>query len=142
MRNILAALFTAVLFPTVGNAGDWIAVSGASVHFERQNEFRQWNPGLGWERSTADWDGAWMAGYYRNSYDRDTVYAGARWTPIAWGSIRAGLFGAAISGYWTPIALLPTASIEGRRFGLNVVAAPTVREYVGYVGVQVKVRLD
>ena len=142
MRKFFAVIATALLLPVAAYAGDWMVLSGMSTHFERSDEFRRWNPGLGWERPTADWDGAWMAGFYRNSYDRDTVYAGARWTPWSWGAVRLGAFAGAVSGYWTPVAILPMASIEGRRFGFNLVAAPTVREYAGYVGAQFKIRFD
>ena len=40
-----------------------------------------------------------QAGYYRNSYDRDSFYAVAEWTPLAAGVLRAGAFAGAASGY-------------------------------------------
>jgi hypothetical protein len=131
-----------VLGASAAHAEDWLVVSGYSHHFKHREEFRAANPGLGWERPTDEYGGTWMAGYYRNSYDRDTVYAGLRWEPLRWGPARLGVFAGLASGYWTPVVALPMLSIEAGRVGINLVAAPTVGEYIGYVGAQVKVRVD
>ena len=142
IRRGVAATLVAVA--GVASANDWLVLSGYSHHFKHREDFRAANPGLGWERPAdpATVAGTWMAGYYRNSYDRDTVYAGLRWELLRFGPARLGVFAGLASGYWTPVVALPMLSLEAGRVGLNLVAAPTVGEYVGYVGAQVKLRID
>jgi hypothetical protein len=140
LSRIAAALVALAALPAA--ATDWLVVSGYSHHFKDREDFRAANPGLGWERPTDAWGGSWMAGYYRNSYDRDTVYAGLRWEPLRWGPARLGVFAGLASGYWTPVVALPMLCIEAGRVGINLVAAPTIGEYVGYVGAQLKFRID
>lgn len=142
-RRPLALLAAATLLATGNTLGeDWLVVSGAAWHFARRDELRGNNPGLGWERPSTEYPLSWMGGYYRNSYDRDTFYAGARWEPLRWEHVRLGIFAGLASGYWTPVVALPMLSLEYQRVGINIVAAPTVREYTGYVGAQIKFRLD
>ncbi|MCX9155767.1 hypothetical protein OPU71_06460 [Niveibacterium sp. 24ML] len=139
--RLLASLACALLAPAA-HAEDWFVVSGASYHFERRDEFRSDNPGIGWERPDPEIPLVYAVGYYRNSYDRDTFYAGARWEPLRWQYASLGIFAAFASGYWTPVVALPMLSLQYERVGINFVAAPTIRDYVGYVGAQVKVRFD
>ncbi len=137
----LALLIPALLCaPT--QASDWLVLSGYSYHFRDRDEYRADNPGAGWERRENLIPIAWMAGYYRNSYDRDTFYAGARWEPLNLGHVKLGAFVGLASGYWTPLVALPMASFEFGPIGFNLVAAPNIRDYAGYVGAQVKFKLD
>lgn len=143
MRPILAVLAVFSALPVTACAGnDWLVISGAAFHFDRRDELRGDNPGAGWERPSAQWPLSWMGGYYRNSYDRDTFYAGARWEPLRWEHVKLGVFAGLASGYWTPVVALPMASIEFGRFGINLVAAPTIGEYTGYVAGQIKFRFN
>lgn len=144
MRSIALLLTaTAVLFSSAVRAeNDWLVISGAAYHFDRRDELRGDNPGAGWERPSEKWPLSWMAGYYLNSYDRDTFYAGARWEPLRWEHVKLGVFVGAASGYDTPVVALPMASVEYGRVGINFVAAPTIGNYTGYVAAQVKFRFD
>lgn len=138
---LLAA--SSLLFALPASAeNDWLVVSGAAYHFDRRDELRGDNPGLGWERPSSQYPLSWMAGYYRNSYDRDTFYAGARWEPLRWEHVKLGAFGGLASGYWSPVVVLPMASFEFGRFGFNLVAAPTIGSYTGYVAGQIKFRFN
>ncbi len=123
-------------------AADWLVLSGYSYHLRDRDEYRADNPGAGWERRDNLIPLTYMAGYYRNSYDRDTFYAGARWEPLDFGAVRLGAFVGLASGYWTPVVALPMASLELGPVGLNIVAAPNIRDYAGYVGVQLKFRIN
>lgn len=69
-----------------------------SVTRERAVDWNQANLGLGLRAGLSP---AWgvQAGYYRNSYDRDTVYAVGEYTPLAWGAMRAGAFAGLATGY-------------------------------------------
>lgn len=129
------------LLSTPASADDWLTISGYSYHLTRRNEYRADNPGLGWERHTPDQNVTYAAGYYRNSYDRDTFYLGGRWEPLELGPARFGVFLALASGYWTPVVALPMVSIEHGPVGINLVAAPTIGKYAGYVGAQLKFKL-
>lgn len=137
----LCLLLVGLSAPAV-EAADYLALSGASFHFARRNEFRQDNPGLGWERDTRDSDWRYAAGYYRNSYDRDTFYAGGKWMPLHWGPAAAGVFVGGASGYWTPVVAIPMVNLSYGRFGMNIAALPTIRQYTGYVAVQLLYQLN
>jgi hypothetical protein len=78
------------------------------------------------------------AGYFRNSYDRNTFYAGARWMPLRSGPFRLGAFGLLASGYPSPILVLPAVSSQVGRVGANLVAIPNLPGYSGYLGLQLR----
>lgn len=140
IRAALGATLCLNLAPA--QSADWLVVSGASYHFENRDEYRADNPGIGWEHPDPEIPVVWTAGYYRNSYDRDTFYAGGRWMPIEMGShAKLGAFVALASGYWTPVVAIPTLSLEYESVGLNLVALPTFREYSGYIGLQLRFRV-
>ncbi|MCK6387602.1 MAG: hypothetical protein L6Q65_08360 [Zoogloea sp.] len=122
---------------------DWITVSGLSHHFQpdRRN-WREANPGAGFER---EFDGTpWVAtaGYFRNSYDRNTFYVGGRWMPLAAGPFRFGAFGLVATGYPSPVLVLPTVSAQVGRVGANLLAVPNLPGYSGYLGLQLRFALD
>ena len=122
---------------------DWLSVSGASHHFQpHRRAWREFNPGVGFERSFNGTPWVASAGYFRNSYDRDTWYLGGRWMPLAAGPFRFGAFGLLASGYPSPVLVLPAVSVEAGRVGANLVALPNLPGYSGYLGLQVRVALD
>ncbi|HRH75289.1 MAG TPA: hypothetical protein PLM62_19550, partial [Zoogloea sp.] len=82
------------------------------------------------------------AGYFRNSYDRNTFYAGARWMPLALGPVRLGAFGLVATGYPSPVLVLPAASVQTGRVGVNLVAIPNLPGYSGYLGLQLRFAVD
>lgn len=140
---LLSALILAIL-PTQASATEqWLVISGASYHF-RQNErdWRQINPGIGYERASEREGMYWVGGYFKNSYDRHALYAGVRWMPYEWGGIKFGGYALASTGYPSPVLVLPGFSVEGKDVGLNVVIAPNIGRYSGYVGMQLRVRMD
>lgn len=143
-RWALPALAVVLLSPPAA-ASDWLVVSGLSHHFQQRRDWREVNPGLGFERDHRDGPyGPWTfsMGYLRNSYDRPSLYVGGRWTPLALGALRVGAFGLLASGYPSPVLLLPAITAEGRRFGINLLAVPNLPGYSGYVGAQVRIALD
>lgn len=113
---------------------DWIVFTVASRHHKRG--YNEHNYGIGIEHGiTGNW--RLVAGTYRNSFYRDTVYAGATYLPIHYGDLHLG--GAVIlaSGYETrPVPMAwPMVSYEQKKWGLNFgPILPTV------VGVQLKFR--
>lgn len=129
-------------FPEIEGKTWWV-VSGASRHFRQdERDWREFNPGLGVEKATT-MDGLYyVGGYFLNSYDRHALYAGVRWMPWKWGYARFGGYALASTGYPSPVLILPGFSLETERIGMNVVIAPNIRQYSGYVGVQFKFSLE
>ena len=121
----------------------WLGLSGVSHHFQPdRRDWRESNPGAGIEKEFTGTPWVATAGYFRNSYDRNTFYAGARWMPLALGPLRLGAFGLIASGYPSPVLLLPAASIQVGRVGANLVAIPNLPGYSGYLGLQVRFAVD
>lgn len=121
----------------------WLVLSGVSHHFQpERRDWRETNPGAGIEKEFSGTPWVATAGYFRNSYDRDTFYAGARWMPFALGPVRLGVFGLLASGYPSPVLVLPAASIQVGRVGANLVAIPNLPGYSGYLGLQVRFAID
>ncbi len=122
---------------------DWLTLSGVSHHFQPdRRDWREVNPGVGMEREFTGTPWVASAGYFRNSYDSNTVYLGGRWMPLEAGPFRFGVFGLLASGYPSPILVLPAASAQIGRVGANLVALPNLPGYSGYVGLQVRIAVD
>ena len=122
---------------------DWLTVSGVSHHFQPdRRDWREFNPGAGFERAFTGTPWVATAGYFRNSYDRNTFYAGARWMPLQAGPFRFGAFGLVGSGYPSPVLVIPTVAAEFGRVGANLVALPNLPGYSGYLGLQFRFALD
>ncbi len=121
----------------------WLVLSGMSHHFQpERRDWREDNPGAGIEKEFTGTPWVATAGYFRNSYDRNTFYAGARWMPLSLGPVRLGAFGLVASGYPSPVLVLPAASIQVGRVGANLVAIPNLPGYSGYLGLQVRFAVD
>ena len=122
---------------------DWLTLSGVSHHFQPdRRDWREVNPGIGMEREFTGTPWVASAGYFRNSYDRNTFYLGGRWMPLAAGPFRFGAFGLLATGYPSPILVLPAASAQIGRVGANLVALPNLPGYSGYVGLQLRIAVD
>jgi hypothetical protein len=110
----------------------------ASHHIHPNRQFDDFNPGVGIECSvTPQWASSF--GYFRNSLDRPSFYAGALYTPqfAHWGWFRLGAMGGVISGYnfgrfgvgannRTGFVVTPAAIAQFGRFGLNVILVPPI----------------
>ena len=134
--------------------GWWGDIMLGSHHIRPYRHFDEFNPGVGFECSfTRQW--ASSIGYFRNSLDRPSFYAGAVYTPqlMHWRWFRLGAMGGIISGYnfgrfgvgsknRTGAVLAPTAVTQFGRFGMNFILVPPIREsnLPFTVGFQVKIR--
>lgn len=122
---------------------DWLTVAGVSHHFQPdRRDWRETNPGAGLEREFSGTPWVASAGYFRNSYDRNTFYLGGRWMPLAAGPFRFGAFGLVATGYPSPVLVLPAVSAQVGRVGANLVALPNLPGYSGYLGLQLRFALD
>jgi hypothetical protein len=146
-RFLLAAAF-AMLGPfervwAAGNpcpAGWWADFMIGSHHIHPARHFDDFNPGVGLECSiNRQWAAA--GGYFRNSLDRPSFYAGALFTPelTDWRWIRLGAIGGIITGYnygrfgvggdhRTGPLLAPVAITQFGRFGVNFILVPPIRQ--------------
>lgn len=113
--------------------------------------YRENNVGIGLEwRYRPDWQV--NAGHYRNSLDRSSTYLQLGWMPWQWQAgekleLRAGASVGVVNGYpgirdrkYFP-TLVPVATAEWRRLGMNLVYVPSVGRVHGAFALQLKVKL-
>jgi len=140
--RILAIL---ALVPCLTHAADetWTVATITSHHFDATRHYNEQNYGLGFERATSYARLAVIAGEYRNSFDRTSVYAAVAWTPLALGPAHFGLIGGALTGYAShPVLpmILPTVQLELGAIGANLYFAPKIKDGAAVLGLQVKMR--
>ncbi|MBL0918732.1 MAG: hypothetical protein IBJ14_08520 [Hydrogenophaga sp.] len=124
----------------------WINVGGFSRHFDRSSQYNERNFGFGieWRHSP---EVAVMAGVYDNSLGKPSQYAAVNWQPWQIGPVKLGAALGLLNGYpgiergGTFFAALPMASIEGKRFGINLGLIPSMKNVDGAVLLQFKIRL-
>lgn len=102
---LVAALFLVGIGVNECRAADLhVQLHGASAHMSPRanglpwNE-RNWGGGVR-AQLTPDW--GVQAGTYQNSFNRVSKYAFVQYTPIDFGSVRAGAFAGYLSGYNLP----------------------------------------
>ncbi len=125
----------------------WINAGFYSAHFDTDKGLRNANPGLGFEYPIDDtWSAT--AGRFINSNNANSNYLGAYYQPWTFAGLKLGVVAGAFNGYpkafnggWFP-AVIPVATWEGERFGLNVALVPPLKDRLyGAVSFQLKVRL-
>ena len=125
----------------------WVNAGFYSAHFDTDKGLRNANPGLGVEYKLDDtWSAT--AGRFINSDNAHSNYIGAYYQPWTFAGARWGVVGGAFNGYpkaynggWFP-AVLPVATWEGKRLGLNLALVPPLKDRLyGAVSFQFKVRL-
>ena len=126
----------------------WLNAGFYSAHFDSKKGLRNANPGFGIEyKLNPDWSAT--AGRFINSNNANSSYVGAYYQPWTLYGAKLGVVGGAFNGYpnafnggWFP-AIIPTASWEGERFGLNVALVPPLKDRLyGAVSFQLKYRLQ
>lgn len=152
-RSVLALSLTGVGFCSPAQAQGldparlWLNAGFYSAHFDTGKGLRNANPGFGAEyRLDERW--SLTVGRFINSNDARSSYVGAYCLPWAFAGLRWGVVGGAFNGYpnafgggWFP-AVMPVASWEGGRWGLNVALVPPLKDRLyGAVSFQLKVRL-
>lgn len=125
----------------------WVNAGFYSAHWDTDKGLRNANPGLGVEYKL---DSTWSAtaGRFINSNNAHSSYVGAYYQPWTVAGIKLGVVGGAFNGYpkafnggWFP-AVIPVASWEGERFGLNLALVPPLKDRLyGALSFQFKVRL-
>ena len=124
----------------------WMNAGFYSAHFDSNKGLRNANPGIGFEYRIDDtWSAT--AGRFRNSNNANSNYVGAYYQPWTWAGLQLGVVAGAFNGYplaedggWFP-ALIPTASLEGQHWGLNVALVPPFKDRLyGALSFQLKFR--
>lgn len=132
-----AALVVAVGWLAAVKAQEWATLACCSYHFERHGQ-NQTNPGVGFEHVTSE---RWrlVGGVYDNSSNATSFYAGGVYTAWRAGAVSLGATLGLATGYGnTPLPILgPSVSLEGERFGLNLLIVPSAG---GVAALQFKVR--
>ena len=126
----------------------WINPGFYSLHFDRNKGLEDFNPGIGIEWPI-DKTFSLTAGAFRNS-DRDrSNYIGLYVMPFEFHGVKLGAVVGGFNGYqmsnnggWFP-ALIPTAAIEGKHWGLNIAIIPSFKNRLyGAISFQLKYRFS
>jgi hypothetical protein len=125
----------------------WINPGFLTAHFDTDEDLNGANTGLGAEYRFNSIASA-VVGRFYNSDREYSNYAGVIFQPIAFGPVRIGVTVAGVDGYanmnhggWFP-ALIPTATWEYKRFGINVGVIPSYQDRLhGGITVQFKFKL-
>lgn len=131
------------LFNTRADAAEtWLTATVASYHHNRERGYNERNFGLGLERKLEEnWSA--IGGWYRNSYDNTSIYAGTAWMPIHRGYFHFGIAGGAVTGYSHVIGAFafPTVAVQGKQVGMNIAIVPSLNRPFSVIGLQLKVNL-
>ncbi len=139
MKRALFA-FALLACASTASADTYITTHGVSYHGNRSEKWNEANHGLGIEHTLGD--GGLIAGYYRNSYDKDTFYAGYAYRPLQMKYLRAGIMVAAATGYNSPVIAAPTINIGTDDLSVDIITAPAFgKNTTWFVGASLKWRL-
>lgn len=125
----------------------WINPGTYSYHFQRNRGLNNNNFGLGGEYRYSTVSSLTL-GVFENS-DRQTSHvAGWYWQPVGFGPARLGAVFGAMDGYpkmrnggWF-VAAIPTASIEYRNIGANIMFVPAYKgRLYGAISLQLKLKM-
>jgi hypothetical protein len=122
------AVLLLLALPSFSFACTALTITTTAHHFKSETDYNEQNFGLGCERMfTSDWYG--KAGFYRNSYDRNTLFLGTSYVPFHYADWKAGGSAALVTGY-TPdrveVVGMLTAMYERKQWGVNLHYVPTV----------------
>ena len=130
MKQLLLAAVV-LSTPALAGAEIWINPGFYSYHFDTSKDLNNHNNGFGIEASINS-TYSFTAGVFENSNRATSHYIGAYVMPYRVGSFKLGAAVGAFNGYpnmrdggWFP-AVIPTVSIEGDRFGANVMLTPKI----------------
>lgn len=142
MHKIAIAIFALCLsFNT--SADTWLTINTGSYHVNAKKNYNQQNYGAGIEYQSGEL--ILMAGGYRNSAYKNSLYAMGGWLPLKYGNIKAGAMLGIVNGYpgMNDGGIIPVAagivSAEYGHVGVNLILLPTSKEKTPLtLGFQVK----
>lgn len=126
----------------------WIDSGFATYHFQRDRDLNGANSGLGAEYRVRT-DLALSVGRFYNSDRAWSNYAGVLYQPWRYKRWGFGVVAAAFDGYprmrgggWFP-ALIPAATYEYERIGVNIGVIPSYKDRLyGGISVQLKLKIN
>ena len=95
-KHLYLAIFTIVF--AVNCKADELELHATSYHFNRSENFNEFNIGAGYNYQYGEKTYA-VVGAFNNSYDKFAIYAGAKWLPIKIKHFKAGFIAGAVTGY-------------------------------------------
>ena len=146
MKTVICAI--AVSFSTLASAQEakdeshiFLTVPVGSYHFNRDKDWREWNPGLGFEYApNENW--SVILGSYLNSNDKRTNYVGAAFYRLRYGNLALGVDVAVATGYRSPVLVYPAVTYQKDRYGVSMIFIPTsVKGFNPFVGLQLRLQL-
>jgi hypothetical protein len=158
-RGILAAMAALALAPAAAEddwlvriesaprSEVWLDSGFVTYHFSSDPKLNDRNPGAGLEYRFSTTMAA-TAGRFYNSDRGHSTYLGLIYQPYSIGPVRLGAVVAALNGYpkmrdgaWFA-AVIPTATLEYQRLGLNLAFVPGYKDKLhAGVSLQLKLRL-
>ena len=125
----------------------WLATGFATYHFQSDKDLNGQNPGVGIEYRFSD-VAAVTAGRFYNSDREHSKYVGVYYQPWSYRGVKLGAVVGAFDGYpnmrdggWFP-ALIPAATYEYKRVGVNLAVIPTYKNRLhGGISLQLKFKL-
>lgn len=150
--NLLLFIFGVLAGVAIAGASAqsvWLSPGAVSWHQDRTAGYNERNAGLGVEWQSATTEHRLSAGYYRNSIHGTSRYATYAWVPLRTeiGAVKLGLGVTAgiVDGYQANggriiPAVLPVATIDIWRIGINITAWPSISSKHS-AGVAAQVRL-
>lgn len=131
------------------NAATWVDISLASHHTQPRADGQPWNetnPGAGIDTTLPALPErvSLIAGAYRNSFFRPTVYAGLHWRALDIGPVQLGASAALASGYPHTQAIAGlTATIEAGDLRLRLIGLPPISgKHAGVIGAQIGIQIQ
>ncbi len=125
----------------------WLDTGFATYHFQSDKDLNGRNPGIGVEYRFSE-TSALTAGRFYNSDRQHSRYAGMYYQPWTYHGVKLGVVAGGFDGYpkmknggWF-LAVIPTATFEYQRVGVNVAVVPTYKNRLhGGISVQLKFKL-
>ncbi|MFL6659652.1 MAG: hypothetical protein ACJ8GW_16350 [Massilia sp.] len=125
----------------------WVDTGFITHHFQRDLDLNGQNPGIGVEYRFSE-SSALTAGRFYNSDRQHSRYAGMYYQPWTVAGIKLGGVVGGFDGYpkmhdggWF-LALIPVATFEYKRVGINVAVVPTYKDRLhGGISMQLKFKL-
>ena len=125
----------------------WLDTGFATYHFQSDKDLNGRNPGIGLEYRFSE-DSALTVGRFYNSDRQHSRYAGMYYQPWNVGGVKLGAVVGGFDGYpkmrdggWF-LALIPVATFEYKRVGINVAVVPTYKDRLhGGISMQLKFKL-
>lgn len=126
----------------------WLNAGFLSHHLQNDSRYNDRNGGLGIEWNLMP-GYSLTAGQFNNSNDVTSHYVGAYLMPVQWGPVRFGVAAGGFNGYPTYkgggwfAAAIPAMSVEGERWGLNVLyVPPVIPDVASVLSFQIKYKLN